>query len=796
MAEDSNKPPSGGTEVLCEVDDGWQDLPDVLPIQVPHGEARYVIEGELARGTMGVVKVARDVALHRRVALKELRPEGNVPDAAGRFLEEARITAQLQHPGIVAIYEIGESADERPFFTMQLIEGRTLREIIDGLRSETPAFTARYGRIRLVNIFSQVCMAVAYAHARGVIHRDLKPANIMLGEFGEVFVMDWGLAKVVRTDVAQPMADSRAEVRFATRVGDITGTPAYMSPEQAMGLVDALGPATDIYALGAILYELLTLRPAVQANTTQALLAKVRRGAIERPSTAAPEAEVPAELEGVIMRCLSRDPAHRFRSAAEVRDEVEASLDGGHTRTHRIGNTTRNLREAHRTGQVFRDLARRRRRLAREFAEAQADRLPADPPDAVRALWDVHHQLSQQEAELEAAFAQSIAQFDRVLSERPDHQAAHEGLRDLLWYRFLEAERRGDRAAMSLFGALAAQHDPRGTLGAAVEGNGTLTLTSDPPGLAVRLRTWAPGPRAEALALGPPTDCGTTPLRLEPLAMGSYMLEIEHDTGLTTIALAQGRQSVNELSVRPLNPLPEGCVHVPAGPFWSGADNRIAAGARPRSRGYQADALISRTPVTLGAYADFLAHLVQSGDASGARRHVPPSGFRLAPDGRWYPEGHTQTPVTAITAVQAEAYCAWRAQRDGLPWRLPTASEWEKAARGVDGRSYPWGDGWEPSRCRCAEGPEGGAASPVGNPDDESPFGLRDLAGGVREWTGTAHPRDARRRILKGGGFNSRQAACHLAARAVLRVDHSAEDVGFRLALDFEPLWLAQAGAR
>ncbi|MCB9523268.1 MAG: SUMF1/EgtB/PvdO family nonheme iron enzyme [Myxococcales bacterium] len=787
MAQDSRPPAGAGTEVIGDdLDDAWSAPPEALPIDLPTGTDRYEVDRVLARGSMGVIKVARDRTLKRLVALKTLDPEGAVPDATGRFLAEARITAQLQHPSIVAVYEIGQDQAERPYFAMQLIEGRTLREIIDGLRASNPQIVQRHGRVRLLNLFMQVCMAVAYAHARGVIHRDLKPANIMLGEFGEVFVMDWGLAKVVRADVPSPIDGSRDEARFSTRVGHITGTPAYMSPEQAMGLVDALSEATDIYALGAILHELLTLHPPVTGPSTEAILRLVRQGAIAPPSAAWPEAEVPADLEAVIMRCLARDPVARFRSATELRDEVEACLAGGHTRLGQVRTAARTLREAHRAGQLFRERARQRRRLARRIAEQAAERLPGDPPDLIEAVWADRRRLTALVAELERTFDKALALFGQVVGEAPDNREAHEGLRDLAWYRFLEAERLQDRQAMAVFRALAKRHDPNNGLREALIGEGALTLLTVPAGATVAVHRFGPDPRGDALDVGAARDGGRTPVVLDPLPMGSYLLRLTHAGGETRLPVLITRQETAELTVRLPGPgaVPPGLIHVPAGPWFSGA-TQGANGAAPRARQPLEDFLIAQVPVTCGDYGAFLGALSEAGDHARVRALVPASGWLQAQDGRWHPAGSLDNPVTGVSARDAEAYCGWRRTVDGHPWRLPQAPEWEKAGRGADGRAYPWGNGWEPTRCRCAESPSGGGVSPVGEAQDQSPYGVLDLAGGVREWTATAHPRSPRRREVRGGGYLSAAADCHLAARRWLREDARVEDVGFRLALDY-----------
>ena len=788
---DGNDSPvsAGGTEVITQdADDGWGEVPDALPIELPESaDARYDTLRELARGSMGVVKIARDLSLQRLVALKELRPEGAVPNAAARFLDEARITAQLQHPGIVAVYEIGvDAADERPFFTMQLVEGRTLEAILVGLRAGDPDMVRRFSRARLLSLFNQVCMAVAYAHSRGVIHRDLKPANIMLGEFGEVFVMDWGLAKIVRAEVAHPVVGGRPdEDVFRTRVGDITGTPSYMSPEQAMGLVDALSERTDIYSLGAILYEILAGRPPFVGETAQAILRQVRAQDPVPVAEAAPGAEVAPHLDAVVMRCLQRDPNDRFASAKELRDEVEASMLGSRTSIRRVQGAGRTLREAQRAGQSFRELARRRRRLAREVAEAASLRLRYDTPEQVEADWQRQASLQALEAELDHAFENAVALLHQILGEVPEHREAHEAMRDLLWYRFLEAERAGDRPAMALYRSLAVRHDPQSSLRAAIAGEGSLRVETEPAGARVTL--WRYAPEAQRLVAVDRRDCGQTPMTLDPLPMGAYLLELAAPgCAVCRIPVCIGRQETAEMSIRllPTGALPESCVHIPAGPAWLGARNPELS-APPRARVVVHDFAIARTPVTLDAYAEFLNALVESGEVHRAIRHAgDPELWRQGADGHFHPTDYGGNPVAGVSFRDALAYATWCGARDGLPWRLPTAEEWEKAGRGSDGRAYPWGDVWDSTLCRCADSPEGGAASAVGNESDESPYGARDFAGGVREWTSTEHPRDTRQRVTKGGGFLSPRAECHLAARRHRKLDRPAADVGFRLALD------------
>ena len=282
--------------------------------------SEYRVVDEIARGGMGVVLRVRDEDLRRELAVKVLR-EGIAEDEAtlARFVEEAQIGGQLQHPGIVPVSELGRMADRRPYFAMKLIRGRTLAALLAERSSpdEDPH--------RFVAIFDQVCQAMAYAHARGVIHRDLKPGNVMIGSFGEVQVVDWGLAKVLGArevgpaPVAEPIGDPGVTTLRSGRstshsiAGAVMGTPAYMPPEQARGEVNRVDERADVFALGAILCEILTGRSPYRGDREEpanAALARTR----ERLATLRGAQEL-AELS---IRCLSPEPEARPRSAAEI----------------------------------------------------------------------------------------------------------------------------------------------------------------------------------------------------------------------------------------------------------------------------------------------------------------------------------------------------------------------------------------------------------------------------------------------------------------------------------------------
>lgn len=286
-----------------------------------------------AKGGMGLIQIAYDQFLKREVALKELRPEVVGDETVvQRFIGEAEITAQLEHPGIVPIHHLGLDANGNPYYTMKLIKGITLQDAIKAHHA-TPD---PQGLTRLVRRLVSVCQTVSFAHENGVIHRDLKPANIMLSEHGETIVMDWGLAKSYKTILQldsldtrtdDPSPDRRTELESVdlTVLGAVVGTPAFMSPEQASPDGANVGPVSDIYSLGAILYVLLTGQPAYSARTTQDVLEKVRRGSPQKPSTI--KKTVPAGLEAICLKAMAREIPDRYQNAQELMQDLCHWLD-------------------------------------------------------------------------------------------------------------------------------------------------------------------------------------------------------------------------------------------------------------------------------------------------------------------------------------------------------------------------------------------------------------------------------------------------------------------------------------
>jgi serine/threonine protein kinase len=293
---------------------------------------RYRILRPHAKGGLGEVFVALDQELHREVALKEIKEErAHDTVSRDRFLLEAEITGGLEHPGIVPVYGLGQYADGRPFYAMRFIKGDNLKEAIRRFHeAEKPGRDPGERSLALRDLlqrFVDVCNAVAYAHSRGVLHRDLKPGNIMLGKYGETLIVDWGLAKSVgRSDGTRTTEESTLQPNSgsdwaATVMGTVIGTPAYMSPEQAAGRLDLLGPASDIYSLGSTLYALLTGKAPFDESDKGELLQRVQRGAWRPPRQV--KAKTPAALDAICRKAMALKPKDRYQTALDLAAELE-----------------------------------------------------------------------------------------------------------------------------------------------------------------------------------------------------------------------------------------------------------------------------------------------------------------------------------------------------------------------------------------------------------------------------------------------------------------------------------------
>ncbi|MBX3250448.1 MAG: serine/threonine protein kinase [Myxococcales bacterium] len=356
-------------------------------------EGRYRRVGALGSGAMGEVVLVHDDRIGREVAAKVMRDTELSEEDRGRFVREARIQARLEHPSLVPVYDMSDVSqpEERAWFTMRRVRGTTLAQILQRLGAGDDS--TRFGRTRLLAIFVQVCRAIDYAHSRGVLHRDITPANIMVGEFGEVYVLDWGIAKLLGAtkDGHATASDIPDDELSQTTEGSALGTPGYMAPEQALGELDVT-PAADVYALGCILFEILTYARINTGDATRERISQTIEGVDARIGKRFPDREISPELEALCVAATHYDPTKRIQSAGQLADRLEEFLEGDRDMERRQRLAFRHVRNAHAAlaeggagrSEATRELARALA-LDPENAGAAAElaQLLLEPPEAL-----------------------------------------------------------------------------------------------------------------------------------------------------------------------------------------------------------------------------------------------------------------------------------------------------------------------------------------------------------------------------------------------------------------------------
>ena len=406
--------------------------PDGAPAPFPHGSAeRYAIGLEIARGGMGIIYHATDTVLGREVAVKVLQEKyGPASGAAIRFADEARITGQLQHPSIPPVHDVGTLSDGRPFLAMKLIKGQTLEEL---LKARTDSSTDRG---RFVAVFEQVCQALAYAHSHDVIHRDLKPANIMVGAFGEVQVMDWGLAKVLGTTTtpaspAEPHEATRGWTQISpmpddgshTLAGSMLGTPAFAPPEQVAGEIDKVDRRADVFGLGAILAVILTDKPPYWGESAEAVRVLALRGKLDDCFARLAACGAEPELVALCKQCLAFEPADRSADADEVAQAVAGLRAAADERARRAELDKVRVEGERATAEAQAAERRKRRRVWLGAAAVLAAAVVGGLAAVLAVQRRANHDLAAKNTELAAEQSKVEARNKDLAAERDKVQA-------------------------------------------------------------------------------------------------------------------------------------------------------------------------------------------------------------------------------------------------------------------------------------------------------------------------------------------------------------------------------------
>ncbi len=789
--------------------DAWAER---VPPNKSSFERRYQDLGRIGRGASGDVRRVYDRKMDRVLAMKLLQLSYlHRPTTVTRFVNEATLTAGLQHPGIVVVHDRGLKENGQPWYTMKEVRGETLEQVIDSAHLRPDAGIAEILR-PLVTLIQRICQAVAYAHDRGVIHRDLKPANLMVGEFGVVQVMDWGLGRNLnKADLPAdtPLPGGATDL---THAGAILGTPAYMAPEMAAGRSRGTR-AGDVYSLGAVLYRALACVPPY-VNAGPRPWEVVAEHAPPRVQSHGRQT-LPLGLVEACEHAMDRVAAAR-PTALELSEMLQDWLDGARARQR----AELMVRHAQQTLKPkIADERQAAERLERQ-AWSALNKIPTLASSSEKEpAWALEEQAQAHAHAAVLAEARFEQALHAALSVDPTLDKAHDALSDLYRDRLIQAESRGD-AALALSSQIQLETHDRGRNQAWLKGTGTLSLHTVPSGAQVRLRTFVQ--RGRRLVEGPPRLLGATPLDQIEVPKGSHLLEVSYP-GFQTLrypvriarqehwdGVRPGAEAPHALPLLPSDH-PPGACYVPAGWFQCGGDAGAVDGLD--TQWIWVDGFEMRThPVTHGAYLAFvnaqlkeglgaeqLAALVPVVSQANATdrplyQRVGDGPYQAAPDfygAAWDPE----LPITQITWHAAMAYAAWI----GEGWRLPHELEWEKAARGVDGRTWPWGEHFEPTwanTVRATAGPP--KRVPVDRyPTDCSPYGVQGLVGNVRDLCLNAWQKERRVRgvvleprpwtaedayvSVRGGNWMSTPAFCRPANRLVTQSKARSSSAGFRL---------------
>jgi serine/threonine-protein kinase len=801
--------------------------------EAPGSSTRYQIETRLGEGAVAVVYRAMDRELQRPVAIKVLRQVSALNDVARkRFHREAQVAGGLSHPNIIAVHDSGEVGGQ-PYLVMELVEGHPLSAILSARRYEPRA---------MIQMLQKVALGVAAAHDKGVVHRDLKPANIMVTRQEEPKVGDFGLVHLMGAETG------------LTRTGATLGTPLYMAPEQLSGSEVPITPATDVYALGAILYEILTGRPPHIGESLAEIYARVAQEDAIPPRRL--NAKAPRDLETVALKALERDPARRYPHARDFADDLRRHLEGEPvlarrtpwtrllkwTRRHRTATAAvgvlaaallavglglavtaaqlraridelmasadraakegrhaeardaygevRALRPGHPVAEArFHEMDRAAlassrkdaaarfvqegRRAKEEYDRMQVDlgalnqeekRLSAEiepfaGPDKKAPLWAVRRKIQATQEAMTLRYQDIVVAFISALGADPDTREAKEALARHYFAEIGFAEMEGDRNQAMMYEKMVRLFD-QGEFAARLAREGSIALETDPPGARVELLRYQEGDDLRMIA-APVRSLGTTPLPATTVEIGSYLLILKKEGFRDVrypVSIGRGKSHAAKVRLYSDREIGDGFVYVPAGEFPMGGDPQAFSGADSEDV-FVDGFFISTSEVGCDVYLQFLNdrsfHAADQAwkrsprETSGGSQLWLRDGDELRP-----PKGWENFPVMGISWDDAQAFCSWLSERGGWKGvRLATGPEWEKAARGVDGRIFPWGNHFDWSFVK------GGRSRP-GRPQiegrdlfpaDESPYGVRDMAGGVREWCADVFPEGGTQRMARGG---------------------------------------------
>jgi serine/threonine-protein kinase len=644
---------------------------------------------------------------------------------------------------VIPVYDLGRLEGRRLFYTMRIVKQRSLRQLLDAEEDRAPL-------ARLCSFFVQVCRAVAYAHSRGVIHRDLKPDNILIGDYGEVYIADWGLAKGI-ADLEETAPDDLAidTPPHYTAAGAMLGTPGYLAPEQAEGPQFA-GPRSDLFSLGVILYEILTGETPFNGATGVERVLKTVTREPDPPRQLAPAC--PLVLEELCLKLLAKKPEGRPANAAAVAEEVEAFLEGSKERERRREEARALTERARGPAREYARLGEQQRELLAAARARLSGVKPYEPVEKKLPGWRLEDRARAAEIERAKALSEAVELYSQALGYDQGSAEARGALADL-YFALSELAGEERRGAQALFYESMALEYDGGRYRARLSAPARVSVVA-PRGARIYAARYEE--RDRRLVAVDEQLLGEAPLRATPLLPGAYRLAVRRPgarEAIYPVRLRRGEHTALEVALYAEEELGADFLYIPGGPARLGGDPE-AFEPLPAQEALIPAFALARFPVTVAEYLEFLdalspaeAERRKPRDEAGVEyayrgksgRYEPNAKMLVEGEGRAFcPEGRVgELPIFSVDWFDAVAYCRFKSARDGVLYRLPTELEWEKAARGADGRVYPWGDAFDPTFCKMRDSRPGfSQPEPVGAfPADESPYGVRDMAGGVRVWT-------------------------------------------------------------
>lgn len=716
--------------------------------------------GQIGTGGMAQVRRVHDSRLGLDLAIKILPLAASLEVvSAQRFMVEARLTAQLRHPAVVAVQDLGQLEDGRLWFTMAEVSGTTWLACVSKQSME-----------RRVQVLCEIADAVVYVHAQGVVHRDLKPSNVMIGAFGQVRVLDWGIAQW------------EGELDATTAQGRL-GTPRWMAPEQNRFEGGRVGPAADVYALGQ-------------------LIAWIQEGVAPDPV-----------LEALAQQASQRDSASR-PSGQVVLESLRKWLDDSKRRSLAEEGLAKADVLAPRLAQLREQIDA----LWEAVNVAKPGVLDHDPLDKKRPLWALEDRAKKLEIDAAVVETEWVKVLQANLSHLPEHAPTKARLAEHYARRLREAERSGQQVEIVRNERFLREHDD-GRYGDLLQGLGSFTLVTEVECRASLIRFEEVD---RCLVHGARTALGTTPLVEVTVPAGSYLLELLAEGRVPLRIPVCVRRGEHSVDIAPgeqepyVHPVPvegiPGMQYIAAGWFEPGGDPDAVDPVR-LGRVWVEAFYLATDPVTVEQYLAFVNALPES----EARQHVPVAMASVGGkkpvmervDGRWvYTKAgiSLQAPMASVPWTSMCAYVAWRREQTGLALRLPHGVEWEKAARGADGRWFPTGWVLEPTATvMVSSTPNMPTVRPVSELSrDLSPYGVRGMSGNIGDVMGNAWTHQGGRVVagrlvpdwdlgpeelpeMRRGSFSARAATCRTAMRMAVRQGDQLVNAGFRLVMALRP---------